>query len=312
MIKTLREKTYQFFFKPTEARPLAALRIGLSFTLLVQAALVSGLLFELYGKNGIIQGKIREYFAPPIPHITGFSHLLMGFGLSEDQVLLLFAMTYLVSLVGLLVGWHTRAMAIVAWFTHLVLAQGHSTSYGADMYANIFLFYLMFVPCGKAWSLDARTGRIDTAPSSTARLGLRLVQIHLAIGYVASGWDKAQGPQWWNGEAIWRSLMLPVYYQLPMEWMANVPWLCMLLGWGTLALEMGYPLWVFPRKLRPFGVAGIVSLHLGIAIFLGLHVFALMMAVFTLALFGFSAEPVPKTEEVRNEATVPLRAAAQT
>ena len=41
----------------------------------------------------------------------------------------------------------------------------------------------------------------------------------------------------------------------------------------------GYPLLMFHRRLRPWGIAGILALHVGIATMMGLVSFGVVMAV---------------------------------
>lgn len=147
------------------------------------------------------------------------------------------------------------------------------------------------MPAGAAFSVDWWIRGRPNAVSSAARLGLRVLQLHLCISYFCSGMEKAQGIQWWNGELLWRALSLPVYYQFDMSWLAQWPVLSMIGGWTTLVFELGYSVFIWPRATRRFWIAGMVGLHLGIAIFLGLGLFGLIMCVLTVSVFGFSAEP---------------------
>lgn len=285
-----REKIYGFFFAPATAHPLAALRIGLTGCLLIQSYFVAPIIFDLYGENGILQGKLIDFYAGPIPNINGLLDFGVSKGLTEHFALQAIGLTYLVALVSMFAGFQTRIASVVTFLTHLLLTQGHTTAYGADTFAHFLLFYLMWLPSGEVWSVDAwRNG--PAAPKSTTRFGLRIVQLHLAIAYCASGIEKSMGPMWWDGEAIWRSLMLPIYNQMPMAWVSEVPWLAKIAGWGTLLIEGAYPLFIFWPRTRKLWVALVVSLHAGIAIFLGLHIFALVMGVLTPALFAVSPEP---------------------
>ena len=281
---------HQFFFLPARSEPLAALRIGLCSILLWQAYCVGPLLFELYGQEGIIQGKIASYFAPVTPHITGMTRLMMPWGISETTVLTVISILYLTFVACFLVGFQSRITGIGTWFTHMLLAQGHTASYGFDAYAHIFLFYLAFTPSGTSWSIDSKFK--PSTPSPWNRLSLRTLQLHVAIAYCASAIEKATGIQWWNGDAIWRSLMLPIYRQhIPVEWIAQIPWIAMVAGWATLAIEAFYPFLIFPQKTRPLWIVLVMALHLGIVFFLGLHIFGIFMCVLTFALFAFSSEP---------------------
>src|SRR5205823_5544577 len=131
---------------------------------------------------------------------------------------------YLASLGSLLIGWHSRLSAVVAWLTHLALnVSGSPSIYGVDSFANWALYYCVWAPVGHALSADVLTGRLREAPSFGARLGLRVVQLHLCIAYFASGVEKAVGEQWRSGEAIWQALMQPALGQFDFSWLAAVP-----------------------------------------------------------------------------------------
>ena len=282
-----------FFFAPASARPLAALRVGLALVLLGQAWLLRGEVLDLLAHDGIVQGELARYLSGSgAPRAGWLVDHLGPLGVSESACLHSIAGLYVASLVGLGLGLFTRVSAVMAWFLHWTLiSTAGATSYGADTYAHIFLFYLMLAPAGDAWSLDALRSRASRPPSSAARLGLRVMQIHLCVSYLASGIMKSAGVQWWNGELIWRALSLPVYQQRDMTWLASYPWICQIAGLVALFTELGYCVFIWPRRTRRLWIKAIVALHLGIGLFLGLGVFAAIMCVLTLTLFGVSAEP---------------------
>src|SRR5262249_12827385 len=144
---------------------------------------------------------------------------------------------------------------------------------GAYEFAHIALFYCALFPAGHALSVDRWLGRVSGEPSADARLGLRLLQLHLCVVYLASGVEKATGQQWWNGEAVWRAVMRPDFAVFDMAWLADWPWVARLACWGTLAIEIGYAVLVWPRWTRRAMALATVGLHLGIGIFLGLWSF---------------------------------------
>ncbi|WP_437720290.1 HTTM domain-containing protein [Sorangium sp. So ce861] len=286
----------RFALAPASAEPLAALRIGLATVLLVQAALVAPALFELYGPAGILQGPLREAFAQiELPGIGWLAGRLGPLGIGETSLLGGVGAVYALSVASLLCGFWTRTSALLAWVTHrMLMVTADATVYGADLFANIFLFYLVWLPSGAALSVDRRLrspSRAAAAPTPAARLGLRVVQLHLCIAYLASGLEKASGASWWNGEAIWRSVMLPEYRQLDFSWLAWHPWIAQAAGWAVLGVEIGYAFLIWPRLTRRAVIVATALLHLGIAAFMGLGVFGAIMPVFTLAAFGVPADP---------------------
>jgi len=303
-VKRIGASIAPFFLAPASARPLGVLRILVSAVLLLQAVFVAPLIFELYGKSGITQDALTRYLSDPLlPRIGWFLPLLEGWGVPERQVILGTCLAYAVCLLSLFFGWRTRVAAFFCWLLHWILmTSGYCTNYGVDTFAHIVLFYFMWMPVGGAYSVEQWLRGNPSTTSFEARVSLRVLQIHLCFVYLAGGVEKALGPQWWNGEVIWRALMLPVYAQFDMSWIAGVPWVAKVAAWGTLLTEIGYSFFIWPRKTRPLWITLTVSLHVGIAVFLGLGVFGLIMSVLTLAVFGVSAEP--RREEARDRVTL--------
>lgn len=286
----------KFFLEPATAEPLAALRIGMSLVLLWQAFLMRNSFLDFFSSTGFVQGEVSKAINnPSLPSLNWLIDLFSFVSISEKGALTGLGLFYVLSLLLLLFGFFTRPVALITWFLHWsFMNTGYSGSYGADMYAHIFLFYLVLVPAGSAYSLDRSLGRVSGLPSWQARLGLRVVQLHMCISYCASGVEKASGIQWWNGEVLWRALNTPGYSVVDSHWLANVPFIPMLGGWIVLAIETFYCVLVWPKKTRILWVIATCMLHLGIAIFLRLHVFGLLMCIPTIALFAFSPEPVPE------------------
>jgi len=285
-----------FFLAPASPRPIAALRIGLAVVLLLQAFLLRHDMIEFLASDGIVQGELASYFSGEgVPRLSLLTDFLARWHITETAGIQFACGVYGLSLALLGVGLFTRTASILAWLLHwTIMNTSDSTAYGVDLYAHVFLFYLMWMPAGDAWSLDVRLGRRREEFSPYARLGIRVLQLQLCITYLCSAVEKATGPQWWNGELLWRALNLPVYRQFDFTWLVNWPLLLKVGGWGSLALEGLYWIFIWPRKTRRFWVAGIVGLHLGIALFLGLHLFGLIMCVLTLSAFAVSSEPSAK------------------
>jgi hypothetical protein len=222
------------------------------------------------------------------------------------------------------IGFCTRVTSVLTWLSILCYIQRHQTSlFGMDTIMNLIVFYLMIGPSGAALSVDrllthywqsmrARREGLALphfvprpAPSVSANLALRLLQLHVCIVYVASGLSKLQGPAWWNGTAVWSTManfeFSPMNYQHYMNalhFLVAHRWLWELVMSGTaiftLVLEIGFPFFMLlayvlayflgsenaqSRQIRWLTVSSAVLLHLGIAIFMGLVTFSLMMLV---------------------------------
>lgn len=282
-----------FFLTPASPRPLAVLRIGIALVLMAQAFLLRTSVMDFFAHDGLIQGDLAQALSiPHTPRISWLVEVLSPWGVSESHCIFAICCAYLTSLFFFGIGLWTRLASILAWLLHWVLMNtGYTTAYGVDLYAHVFLFYLMWMPCGQTLSVDSLVKGQAATATPEARLGLRVLQLHLCIAYLFSGIEKATGSQWWNGELLWRAFSLPVYYQFDMSWLANWPLLSKVGGWMTLLLEIGYCIFIWPKVTRKIWVLSIVGLHFGIAIFLGLGLFGSMMCLLTFAVFGVSSEP---------------------
>ncbi len=282
-----RNAVAHFFLAPATAKPLAALRIGLAAVLVCQALTLARTVPELFAPTqGMVRWDVNErLLAPGVPRIRWFVDIMAGLGIGEVLSVRLLFITYVAGLSALMVGWHTRIAAVVSWATHLTLLMSCKSSlYGVDDFAQIALFYLIWFPAGHAWSLDVMQGRVKEEPTWDSRLALRVLQIHLCVIYFSSGILKATAPpyQWWDGEVIWRSSLMPEYYTFfDLTWMADVPIVPKLIAWGTLAIEIGYPIFCWIPKTRKLGALATIGLHVGIAVMMGLVSFAAVMIVLT-------------------------------
>lgn len=297
-----------FFFTPASALPLALFRIGLALVLIWQAILMRTSFLRFFAKNGFVQIEVSNQLSDPLaPRLDWLVNPITALGINEHIVLYSLAGLYIASLLFLLGGLYTRWAAFFAWFLHWsFLSTGYSGAYGADMYSHFFLFYLLIVPSGHALSLDRVLGRVTGEPSYQARVGLRVLQLHMCISYLASGIEKASGAQWWNGEILWIALNTPGYSIGDFHWLAYAAILPMVGGWVVLAIEIFYCIMVWPKKTRLLWVIATCALHLGIAVFLKLPIFGVLMCVPTVALFGVSAEPSERTAQSRRAAAIAL------
>jgi hypothetical protein len=210
------------------------------------------------------------------------------------------------------IGFCTRVTSVLTWLAAVSYIQRSTvTLFGGDTMMNILLIYLMIGPSGAALSVDrllARWWQVRRArqaglpvPASqpaeasiSANFVLRLLQIHFCIIYLAAGTSKLLGGNWWNGTAIYYTmanyefapLRYPFYLNMMRRLAQNrVLWEFVMAGgtFSTLALELGLPFLVWNRRLRPVLVAASMTLHIFIAIFMGLVAFSLLMATMVMS-----------------------------
>lgn len=190
------------------------------------------------------------------------------------------------------VGLFTRVVSILAWL--LTVSYAHrvmpAALFGLDDINAMLAMYLMIGPSGAAYSLDrwlarrkGRAGEGGTASSVGVNVAIRLMQVHLCIIYLFSGLGKAMGETWWDGSAMWLAVANYEYQSIDLTWLAAWPAILSLFAHVTVAWELSYPAVVWPRLTRPLVVAMSVPIHLGIAFFLGMMTFGLVMIIANLA-----------------------------
>lgn len=264
------------------------MRIILGVVLLAQAYLFWSYRDLLLNPAGPVPWAISDSWVDPLlPKLSSLVPLFEAMGLGPRAVVPVVVALHALAAAFLAIGYRTRLSVVVAWAT-FVLIRNSSTpwTYGLGPVILIALFYGLFMPIGREWSVDrALAGaKRDPPPVDPAPL-IAVLRIHLCIVYAASGFAKAMGDQWWSGEAIWRALSLPQFRQFDPSALLSVPVALQLAAIGTILSQLAYPVLVWTR-LRVVIVLLTELMHLGIAIFLGMWLFSAMMIALNTAAFG--------------------------
>jgi hypothetical protein len=233
-----------------------------------------------------MEGDADDYWFPSIAKVAIW---LQRWNI--DHITTLYALfgLYFTSLLMMLLGIGTRVFSFMAWLLHsATIGSGYLSLYGVDTMLHIFLFYSIFIPLPPkpAWRLF--NGTMPAVYSFGGWAALYALRVHLCLIYINTAMAKIQGTQWWNGEAIWRALMQPQFSVLDFSWLAENAWLAKLICWVTMLVEAGYAFFIWPYATRRFWLWGILLLHLGIALFMGLWIFSITMIMFNICAFGFS------------------------
>lgn len=193
----------------------------------------------------------------------------------------------------LAVGLFTKTSNFILWV--VVLSVQHRLplfNSGGDSLERLFLFWLLFLPAGAVWSLDAwwfprqgfwrkrlnqaraqryqdhlATGQGLVRGHSIGNWATAAILIQLVAIYFYSGLEKCNA-DWWQGTAIaqawqWGFISKPLAGSLAVH---TVP--LQVLTWGVLALELACPLLVFCPGLfgwtRRATTVALVLMHVGI------------------------------------------------
>jgi hypothetical protein len=284
----------RFFFTPADPTTLGLIRILLGSLFCWDIAILGLDLHEYLGSNGWIGPEaIRQYLAENAPHAWSFWFYV------HDRWLYPVWACCLIVVFLFTIGFASRITTVLAWGIAIsTVRRAPVAQFGFDYVMATWLFYLAaFGASGQALSVDRllmsmlgngqaiRPGKQASgpAPSISANLTLRALQLHLAFIYGAAGLSKLMGTEWWNGTAIQMLVLTPEFRRFDLVWLAAYPGLLSVATHAGLFLEISYPVLVWVRKLRPLVIASAMLLHLGIDLMLGLTEFGLTMVAANLS-----------------------------
>jgi hypothetical protein len=288
-----KERLRVFLFPPETDRWLGLLRIGLGLQVLFYALSLRSDWNYLFAEpgGGLIGRALPEALlsteSPLIPRLGWLVMLIARTGFSESTALSIVWWVLLFAGCCLLIGFLSRASAILAWFVHLCAAEsGGFVSYGVDNFITIGLFYLMLSPLPDRYSLDQRWRKLP--PKNPHLLGFfrRVLQVHLCLIYFFGGVAKCLGSGWWDGSNLWRALIRPPFNLIAPEILIRLKYLFPVAGIVICLLEISYPVFIWNRKTRGIWLVAICAMHVAIGLTMGMCLFAFIMIVLNIAAFG--------------------------
>jgi len=186
---------------------------------------------------------------------------------------------------ALLVGYRTWLATLASFLLALsVQARNPFLHDGQDDLLRLLLFWSLWLPLGRRWSVDALAG--SQRHSEHSELGSIRVSGLCALGlagqlallYESSAVGKLQSGWWTSGHGIVHALQLGRYETAGGVWLAaHVPGVLNLLSFPVIGLEAALPLllWIPWRRdgVRLAAIALAVVLHGSFWIFLRLSIF---------------------------------------
>ena len=287
-----------FWFAPADPTTLAAIRIALGSILLAMHLSYTPALLDHVGTHARIDARAIEAMrsmsgpvadAPRDPWIGPVS---WWFHVESPAAIWTVHLVFLTALVCLTLGLFTRPASILAWIGHVsFLDRAHLVGPGVDAIVAMIALYLIFGPSGQALSLDRliASARRTQRPRAfvSANVVIRLIQVHMCIVYLSAGLAKLQGSSWWDGTAVYLTLMTHDLRGLDVRWIATYDWLWQAISsagtWFTIAFEVGFAVLIWQPLLRPLVLGAAVLLHGGIGLSMGLWSFSAAMLTGCLA-----------------------------
>jgi hypothetical protein len=283
-----------------DTRGLAAYRIAIATLVLVDLfAYRLPDLGAFYTDDGVLP---RSLLAETFPVAASISlHAVTGAWAGQFALLSLTA----AASAALLVGYRTRWAAILTWLglASMQARNPHVINAG-DTLVLATLFFGLFLPLGRRWSLDALhrseegSAQADVV-ASPASVGLLL---QIVVVYATNAVFKTRSSGWTQGTAVRRIFALDDFTVRLGDGLAQVPELLVAANWVWFAALIASPLLVLLTGWPRAAYAGLLAaLHLGMLATLMLGVFPLVSIA---ALLGV----VPPVAWARRAATAtPLR-----
>lgn len=271
-----------YWFGTIDSRPFAAFRIIFSLLLLKDAFYHLFLAQWFYSDDGIIP---RVALFDGLVRAPRFS--LMD-AIGQTWLAIVFFLLWITVLVGLLLGYRTRLMAVL---NYIMLVSIHERNgfilTGADTAMRAFSFWMMFAPIAQYYALDAL--RRKTPPEPAFALPARLLQWQLIVIYTTTLYLKLLEPIWLRGDALYYVLQLDSILLPPGAILRQAPdWTLRLLTHFTLVSETAIPLLLaFPLRRWFVTLAFTLALllHGGIGLTLAIPDFSLVMLIAFIAHF---------------------------
>jgi hypothetical protein len=265
-----------FFHAPLDLRICALVRIGYAALVLVWLAVLYPDLAAFFTDDGLLPLNAAGGLMP------GGAWSVLAW-LPQDAVWVGAAYGMAVAhALFLLVGLASRinAAAVFVWIVSFC-NRNPLIMDGEDAVFRLIGFYLLVMPCGACWSLDAWLARWrmerqegDAFRSSqSARKGsawgLRLLQVQMCVIFLSAAICKLQQPEWRDGTAMYYTSRLSDYFgRFPTpDFLWQSPELVALLTWSVIAVELVIPLAIWWRPARlpalaAFHLANEYAMHL--------------------------------------------------
>ncbi len=262
------DKLFNFIEAKKPTYPLLFYRVLLSIICFGKFYVLKSNFNEFYGQYGLVQWTISKLSNFSfLPHLGDFAIFISKYvDISIDKSTDLLMQMLFLACFFLLIGLFTRISSILCFILHLTFINtGNGIIYGVDVFTQLSLFYAMFFPLNSTYSVDSLIGISE---------------------FKSTGIEKSLGSQWLNGEAIWRTFMMPIFKTYNFSWLAYYPFIPMIIGLMVLVIEIGYAFFMWKSKIRIIWFLMIVGLHLNIGLLMGMWYFAFIMIFLTTFAFG--------------------------
>jgi len=253
-----------------DTRSLAAMRIALGLTLLIDLLHRAGSMAQFYTDQGVYP--LAVYRATWSSYNELSLHALSG-DLWLQQ--LLFVVAGLLA-VAFILGYRTRLVGLLSLLLLFSLhARNPAVLNGGDRLLRVVLLVALTAPLGERWSVDAL--RRGSARSAVAGFGTVAVLLQPLVVFVSNAILKHRGETWYAGEALEIALKNDVMTILLGDVIANYPSVMTVLNYGWITLLSGSVLFLLVPvgRLRALAALAYIGAFAGMLVTMTVGVFPL-------------------------------------
>jgi hypothetical protein len=271
----------RFWFTPGDPMILGAIRVAVGA---LAVYLLATLLFDLttfFGAEGLLP-------VADIAPLEGSTFSYLNY-LSTPGELWAVHLIGLAILVLFAVGLWTRATSVLGLVVFLSDVHRAPMITGpTEPIVAMLMLYLCLAPSGARLSLDrllARRAKHDlpVAPSVSATIATRLIQVHLALWIAMMGFSKLAGDPWWSGEGMWWLIARKESRLVDLTWLHTTPKVVELWSHVIVLFELGFPILIWVPLARPLLLVVGAVLWTSLAFVTGDLTFALAMMTASMA-----------------------------
>lgn len=268
----------KFWFDSDGTSQMRLFRVLIGFHFFICYCIRSLDLNLFFGPKGLMSPGMMSDFLP-MEHRFSVLELF-----PSESALWIINGVFLASLLMLALGFWPRLAAAIALMLHVsFIHRNMALTYGVDMIATLYLFYLSFA--------SYRKQEKGTLNGMLGSVSYRLCQIQVCIIYAYSGLHKLQGVFWWKGDGVWNAIANFEIARYDFSWAAHYPAILMAMSFITLLWEIYFPALIIAKTTRYPALVFGVLFHIGIGLAIGLPFFAsLMMILYTLFLDAAHAD----------------------
>ena len=229
----------RFWVGQLDLRPLGLMRIVFGCVVFLATIDLSPVLEDFFSDSGVAP---RTALLASLTRANRFCIFDLA---GPDWMLWTLYLATLFAIVCFILGWHSRLATVAVFLGVCGIHERDLLVFdGSDSVIRVLLFWLMFMPVGARYSVDAvlRTARGQPLQTHGTAFPIRMGQIQVTWIYLNTIIHKWPGASWHNGTALRFALGLEHLFTRTLgKLLFQSPFLIKVGTYSTVAIEVAFP-----------------------------------------------------------------------